>query len=277
MNGGKAPLVSVIVPTYNQGHYLRQALDSVMFQDYPEIEIIISNFGSTDGTSDIIRDYLNTVKTEHVDPVSHMAEDGTVVRLPKIAYPQNRSITVLDSTENIGGTAAYNEGFRRATGTYCMYLVGDDYLLPNALSELVPALETGVDVAYADMFVVNDQGHILHHLEKPDYDFAACFAQWFHLGVCRLYRREWHDRLGFYSTDFRNANDYDFMLRLAEAGALFKRVPKVLYCTRIHEKSGEGETANWRDNGYENLLRESKECAQRARNHLSRTEAEDER
>ena len=267
MAGGSQPRVSVVVPTFNQGHYLRQALDSVMFQEYPEVEIVISNFGSTDGTSDIIRDYLHSVEADTVEPVHSMTDDGQVVRERKLVFPQNRKITVLDSSENIGGTAAYNEGFRRATGTYCMYLVGDDYLLPHALSEMVPVLEQGVDVAYADMFVVNDQGHILQRLDKPDYDFTACFADWFHLGVCRLYRRDLHDRHGYYSTDFRNANDYDFMLRLAMAGARFKRIPRVLYCTRIHEKSGEGEPGNWRDNGYANLLRESAVCAERARAH----------
>lgn len=266
------PLVSVVVPTYNQGHYLRQALDSAMFQEYPNVEIIISNFGSTDGTSAVIADYLKAVECDTVQPVCHMDAEGNIVRETRSVFPQNRSIIVLDSPVNIGGTAAYNEGFRRATGKYCMYLVGDDYLLPNTFSEMVPVLEQGADVAYADMFVVNDQGHILQRLSKPDYDFRTCFADWFHLGVCRLYRRDLHERFGYYSTIYRNANDYDFMLRLAMKGCRFERVPKVLYCTRIHEKSGEGETANWRNNGYMNLLRESSVCACRAREHMEALE-----
>lgn len=263
------PLVSIIVPTFNQARYLPISLDSVMFQDYPDIEVIICNHGSTDDTSTVIRDFLAAVDKSEVSFLHHLDETAAtkkLIRQYEPRYPQNRIIKVLESLENIGGTSSYNEGFKAATGKYCTYLVGDDLLLPTAISDMAACLESQArDFVYADMFVVDDQGRILQHLKKPEYSFQACFADWFHLGVCKLYRRALHDAAGFYDPNYRNANDYDMYLRFAMAGAKFQHLPKTLYCTRKHDPKNPDEPASWRNDGYSNLMRESILCAQRAR------------
>ena len=262
-------LVSVVVPSFNQSEYLPVALDSVMFQDYPNLEIIICNHGSTDDTSDVISDFIKRVGTEKVrylDKTNEALDGLEFVRSEKLRYSQGRHLKVIESRENIGGTASYNEGFRAATGKYCTYLVGDDYLQSNAISEMVQVLETGrVDFVYADMFVVDDRGQILQKLSKPDYSFDRCFCDWFHLGVCRLYRRSLHDASGYYNPDYRNANDYDMYLRFAMDGCRFEHIPKVLYYTRKHDSENPDEPASWCSEGYNNLLRESFKCASRAR------------
>ena len=262
-------LVSVVVPVFNQGRYLPMALDSVMFQDYPEVEIIVCNHGSTDGTSEIIRDYLAGIDNDKVSYLRAMeARDGqeVLVRQEERRYPGNRRICVVESLENIGGTRSYNEGFRRAQGKYATYLVGDDYFLPHALSELVTMLESSqADVAYADLFVVDDSGRILQELKKPPYSFKVCFADWFHLGVARLHRRSLHEEVGYFDPAYRNANDYDLYLRFAMAGASFVHLPRTVYCTRKHDPDNPDEPASWRNNGYANLMRESIQCAERAR------------
>lgn len=265
----KYPLVSIVVPSFNQAHYLPAALDSVMYQEYPNLEIIICNHGSTDNTSEVIRDFMNRIENEEVSYLSRVNLDGTepVFERESIRrYPKGRSVIVIESTENIGGTASYNEGFKRATGKYCTYLVGDDYFQSNAVSEMVAVLENeDVDFVYADMVVVDDSGHILQRLSKPEYSFERCFCDWFHLGVCRLYRRELHQRSGFYDTEYRNANDYDMYLRFAMDGCRFRHIPRVLYYTRKHDQDNTEEPASWRSEGYLNLLNESVECARRAR------------
>ncbi|MBG0777402.1 MAG: glycosyltransferase [Desulfovibrionaceae bacterium] len=288
-----APLVSVVVPSFNQARYLPTALDSVWFQDYPNIEIVICNHGSTDGTAEVVEDFLRDVEgaeesflLRYEEPdgggprnpadTTDPANGGRFVRLRHPRYPRvagatgaaggGRTVKVLQSAENIGGTRSYNEGFRAATGAFCTYLVGDDYLLPTAVSRLAACLEeTGADVAYSDLFVVDDAGRILQRLEKPDYSFEKCFADWFHLGVSRLYRRALHERAGWYDPDYRNANDYDMFLRFALAGARFAHLPEVLYCTRRHDPADPAEPASWRGDGHANLLRESVRCALRAR------------
>lgn len=266
------PLVSIVVPSYNQAHYLTMSLDSVFFQNYPNLEIIICNHGSTDNTSEVIADYLKGLESEQVDFLERLDEDGkTLQRKTELRFPQGRQVKVYESTENLGGTASYNVGFRNATGKYCMYLVGDDYFAPDALARMVDVMEkTGVDVVYTDMFVVNDAGNILQRLSKPAYSFEACFCEWFHLGVNRLYKRELHERYGYYDESIRNANDYDMFLRFAMEGATFRHIPEVLYYTRKHSNHAGVEPASWANGGYSNLMLESIECAKRARTHLER-------
>ena len=264
------PLVSIVVPSYNQAKFLPIALDSVFFQDYPEIEVIICNHGSTDNTSEVIREYIENLKNEKVSYLSYYDDvNNKLIRKYELRYPQNRIVKIFESKENIGAVKSYNIGFKNATGKYCMYLVGDDYLLPNAISEMVYVLENKkVDVVYADMFVVDNNGRILQKLSKPDWSFKKCLADWFHLGVCRLYKRKLHNRFGYYDEKYRNAHDYDMFLRFAMGGAKFYHLRKVLYCVRKHNPNDPNEPAAWRNRGYENLIKESIECALRARKYL---------
>lgn len=264
------PLVSIVVPSYNQAKFLPIALDSVFFQDYPEIEVIICNHGSTDNTSEVIREYIENLKNEKVSYLSYYDDvNNKLIRKYELRYPQNRIVKVFESKENIGAVKSYNIGFKNVTGKYCMYLVGDDYLLPNAISEMVYVLENKkVDVVYADMFVVDNNGRILQKLSKPNWSFKKCLADWFHLGVCRLYKRELHNRFGYYDEKYRNAHDYDMFLRFAMGGAKFYHLRKVLYCVRKHNPNDSNEPAAWRNRGYENLIKESIECALRARKFL---------
>jgi glycosyltransferase involved in cell wall biosynthesis len=273
------PLVSIVVSTYNQGRYLPIALDSVMFQSYPNIEIIICNFGSTDNTSQIVQSYVNTDVHDEVSYLSRFDEDNpNAVHLRKHEkrFPFNREIKILEGHANIGGTNSYNRGFKAAVGKYCTYLVADDYFLPEAISVMVEAMErTAADVVYSDLFVVDDVGRILQLLRKPDYSFKACFADWFHLGVSRLYLRELHRSSGYYDPEYKNANDYDMFLRFAMDGARFHHIPRVLYCTRKHDPNNKAEPASWRGNGYENLIQESTTCARRARGYLAERKGDD--
>lgn len=273
------PLVSIVVSTFNQGKYLPIALDSVMFQSYPNIEIIICNFGSADNTSEIIQSYITKEIKEDVSWLAFLnEEDGKDEHVRKYAkrFSHHRDIRVLEGKKNIGGTNSYNEGFKAAIGKYCTYLVADDYFLPEAITVMVAALEKeNADVVYSDLFIVNDAGRIVQFLKKPDYSFKACFADWFHLGVSRLYRRVLHQKFGFYDPDYKNANDYDLFLRFAMRGVRFIHIPKVLYCTRIHDPNNPAEPASWRNNGYDNLIFECTKCARRARQYLAEQEGQE--
>ncbi len=268
------PLVSIVVPSYNQANYLPVALDSVLFQEYPKIELIICNHGSTDNTSKVIESYLNSIKNEKVSYIEYYDEERDIcVRKYEYRFPQNRIVKVFQSKDNIGAPATYNVGLKNCEGRYCMYLVGDDYLLPNAIKEMVSVLEEKhVDIVYADMFVVDDYGRILQRLSKPDWSFKMCFAYWFHLGVCRLYKRELHLRYGYYDERYKNAHDYDMFLKFAINGVRFYHLNRVLYCVRKHDPENKCEPAAWRDRGYENLIRESIKCALKARKFLKRIE-----
>ncbi len=258
------PLVTIVIPTFNQVDYLPACVDHCLFQTYPDLEIIVVDGGSTDNTREYLKRLQQEVAERNCEPVLEMNAEGTIIREELLVYPQNRSIRVVAFDENIGPTRTYNEGLKRVNGSYCTYIVGDDLPHPHMIEELVNDIEaTGVDFVYSDLNVVDDQGRILREMRLPDYDFKACFARWYHLGVSHLYRSEWHAKVGLMDEQYVSANDYDHYLRFAIAGARFHHLPKIIYSVRHH--GPDRETGQHRPDRCQNLLEESKRCAWRAR------------
>ncbi|WP_027186530.1 glycosyltransferase family 2 protein [Desulfovibrio inopinatus] len=256
--------VSLVVPTYNQASYLGACLDSIMFQDYPNIEIVIVNDCSTDATREVIEDFVAAVPTEMVSYASYFNEDtGNIERTEHHRYPQKgREIVVIHNEQNMGSTRTYNRGFQATTGEYCTYIASDDMCHPQMISELVAPLDRDeADFCYSDMFIFNDQGRILREFNVPEYSFEACFTNWYLCGVSKLYRRTLHEEFGWYNNDYL-ANDHELYLRLALGGVRFKHVPKTLYSVRIHENREVGvhSSSNWTK-----LLNESRSLVQAAR------------
>jgi glycosyltransferase involved in cell wall biosynthesis len=122
------PTVSVIIPTYNYGRYIRDALESVFAQTYSDYEIIIVDDGSTDGTPEIVAPYLDRVK--------------------------------LISTDHEGHTAARDVGVAASRGRYICFLDSDDKYTPDKLELQVPFLEThpDFDFVFSDFSSFNETG-----------------------------------------------------------------------------------------------------------------------
>jgi glycosyltransferase involved in cell wall biosynthesis len=114
-----APKVSVIVPIYNQAPYIHETVDGVLAQDHPNIELLLSDDGSTDGTTDILREY---------------------------AAREPERVKVVASERNTGIAGAFNRALDAHTGEYIAWLGGDDVMLPGKLSRQVALLEARPDV-----------------------------------------------------------------------------------------------------------------------------------
>ena len=113
-----APKISVIVPIYNQAPFIRETLDSVLGQEYPNLELVLSDDGSTDGTSEILREY---------------------------AAGQPERVKVVASEENTGIAGAFNRALEAHTGEYIAWLGGDDVMLPGKLDRQLAALQAHPD------------------------------------------------------------------------------------------------------------------------------------
>src|SRR5918997_5227800 len=117
---GAGPLVSIVTPTYNQAAFLRETLDSVLAQDYPFIEHIVIDDGSTDETPRVLEEYAGRVEWERHD--------------------------------NMGQTPTINKGWQRSRGEILTWLNSDDTLLPGAVTKAVEYLQShpGCDIVFGD-------------------------------------------------------------------------------------------------------------------------------
>lgn len=258
------PRASVVVPTYNQVEYLGACLDSIWHQEYPDLDIIVVDDCSTDGTREFLDAFARALPSERVSFASGYDEAADVVlRTAHHRWPQQgRQLILLRNEANRGSTRTYNRGFEAATGEYLTYVASDDICHPAMLSRLAAPLEADeADFVYSDMFIVDDAGRILRRFSLPDYDFAACFGDWYLCGVSKLYRRSLLDRHGLMHPDFL-ANDHEQYLRFALAGARFLHLPEVLYSVRSHHQRNVGvhSGANW-----SRLMEESKSLVRKAR------------
>ena len=113
-------LISVVVPVYNAGSYLRQCLDSIAAQTYPNMEVILVDDASTDGSGQLCKEYAERDE-----------------RFQYVRFPANR-----------GPSAARNEGVGRAAGAFISFVDADDYVEPDLLEKLYRSLaENGADIS----------------------------------------------------------------------------------------------------------------------------------
>ncbi|MBF0522911.1 MAG: glycosyltransferase [Candidatus Omnitrophica bacterium] len=123
-------LVSVIIPTYNNGHVIARALDSLFSQIYENLEIIVVDDGSTDGTKDVVL---------------------------KVAERFPKKKIIFEYQENSGVSAARNKGIDIARGEYICFLDSDDTLSNHSISKRVESLKRhpDIDIVFSDVFVRN--------------------------------------------------------------------------------------------------------------------------
>jgi len=196
----KPSLVSVVLPTFNRAHLIEAAVRNVLAQDYPNLELIVVNDGSTDATAEVL---------------------GRLER--ELADPRLRVIT----KENSRVPRALNSGFEQARGEYLTWTSDDNAYRPRAISAMVRELEHDPEavLVFADMQIIGvdaKPGEVI--LTGPVEDLT-----WRNVvGGCFLYRREAAQKVGAYDPSMELVEDYDYWVRLARVGKLV-RLPRVLY------------------------------------------------
>src|SRR5690242_2067533 len=143
--------MSIVTPSYNQGDYIEACLRSVQSQNYPVVEHIVVDGGSTDGTVAILRRYCEMAGWQHLRWVSE--KDG-------------------------GQSDALNKGFRMASGDVIGWLNSDDLYSPNCFRVVSDTFiaSNGVDLVYGDYAWANDRGEILRvRREIPFNKFVLYF------------------------------------------------------------------------------------------------------
>lgn len=204
-----APLVSIVTPVYQMARYIGETLDSVFAQDYPRIEYIVMDGGSTDGTLEILRRYER--------------RDCSHLRFRVFSEPDR-------------GTAdAINKGFARAVGSILGFLNADDTYLPGAVTTAVAALERDRSLGgvYGEADWVNTDGTVLGRYPTEPFHPERLREQCFICQPASLLRREALDGAGMLDTSLNYGYDYDLWIRVARKYKLVK-LDQVLARSRMH-------------------------------------------
>lgn len=217
------PLVSIITPSFNQARYIEATIRSVLSQDYPNIEYIIVDGGSTDETVAIIKKY--TLESDSLMSVQKQAS----------AF-QSRSIAWWVSEKDKGQTDAINKGFARAQGQILAWLNSDDTYEPGAISAAVKYLQEHPEVGmvYGDCNYINEDGRVIGKFGSAQTDYRLLRQGYAHIPQQTMFfRADLWKQVGPLDPSFYFAMDYDLWTRLAARTAL-KYVPQLWANFRLH-------------------------------------------
>lgn len=196
----RLPKVSVVLPTFNRERLVESAVRNVLAQDYPNLELIVVNDGSNDGTR---------------------------ARLDALARNLNDARLRVLHVEHGGLPRALNAGFEQAQGEYLTWTSDDNAYRPGAISSLVRELELDPSavMVFADYQVIAEDGVPSRVVETGPVEALSSNNV---VGACFLYRASSAHAIGGYDITTELAEDYDYWLRLARQGRLL-RLRRVLY------------------------------------------------
>lgn len=200
MSKKECPLVSIAIITYNQREFLEECIESCLAQDYPNIQIVIADDASTDGTVDILNKYAT-----------------------------NPIVKVLFSERNKGLSANCNMAWRECSGEWIKTIAGDDKLDEKCISKYLLHLKTVCfDVCFADMIVFDEDGNkyrkesdklffALSNRDKVEYLFRRNYL----LAPTSFISNEILQSVGYANEQFPMIEDHPLWLKMAKFGAKF--------------------------------------------------------
>ena len=220
------PKISVVTPSYNQAEFLERTILSVISQDYPNLEYIVCDGGSTDGSVEIIKKYES-----------------------RIAW--------WCSEKDKGQTDAINKGMRRATGDIVGWINSDDVLLPGALKEVgiyyVKHPET--DFLNGNTIQIDRYDLIIRfiHIVMNRFFFEHGCYNISQQGM--FWKRNLFEKIGFLDETFHATMDREWLIRNYENHSKVRLLNKNIGAIRIHENTKTSLQGQIWDDDYEKLLK----------------------
>lgn len=199
--------ISIIIPSYNQGQFLEEAIISVISQHYPNVEIIVMDGGSTDNSVEIIKKY-------------------------------NNYITYWQSQKDYGQSNAINEGFRRATGSFVTWLNSDDVLLNGSLQAVDKTIQNNPQINWflGNVLWMDRDGRItkVGKVEKENWKWNKHFLL-SNGGPSAFIRKSCLQQLGWLREDFHYMMDTELWYRFIKNKHPFVRINQYCWGLRLHE------------------------------------------
>ena len=197
-------LISIITPSFNQASYLEQTIQSVLDQDHADIESIVIDGGSTDGSVDIIKKYVS-----------------------RLAY--------WVSEKDAGQADAINKGMARAKGDIVAWLNSDDYYLPGTVNAAVKVFDENPDVVlvYADMLAVDEHGQTFNTLRYRQLTLEDLLSFQIIGQPAVFMRRAAFENAGGLDLSYHFMLDHHLWIRIAAQGRIL-HIPQTWAAARYH-------------------------------------------
>lgn len=210
------PKISVITPSFNQAAYLERTILSVLDQDYPNIEYIIIDGGSTDGSVDIIRQYAHR-------------------------------LTHWVSEPDRGQAHAINKGLQQATGKWVAWQNSDDFFYPGTFLQLaqMAAIEPDADLIIGNMNLIDKDDMLLRDIKYVRPTYLSMLAEGMVLtNQAAFWKRDVHLQIGFLNESLDCAFDFDWFLRLLQHKRKSIHVPRAWGALRLHDETKSSNRQN---------------------------------
>ena len=204
----RAPTITIVTPSYQHGRFLGRTIHSVLSQDYPSLEYVVQDGGSSDQTLDIIQRF-------------------------------DRSLTRWVSEDDDGQADAINRGFHNTKGEIMAWLNSDDLLLPGCLAYVARFFveHPDVDVVYGHRLLIDERDRQIGAWVLPNHDdVALTLLDYVPQETLFWRRRTWVAVGGAVDTNFKYALDWDLLLRFRDVGAKIVRLPRYLGAFRIYDE-----------------------------------------
>jgi glycosyltransferase involved in cell wall biosynthesis len=202
------PLLTVVTPSYNQGHFIRATIESVLSQDYPNIEYIIMDGGSTDETASVVKDYASRVR--------------------------------FISEKDRGQSHAINKGFQMARGSILSWLNSDDLYLPGAARKAIDAWrsEPAAGAVYGEGYLIDRAGNTTSRFPctEPFNLWKLVHLSDYVLQQTVYFRKDVLDRVGYLDEDLHFVMDWDILIRIGMQHPLLY-VPEYMGCLREYPEA----------------------------------------
>jgi len=202
--------ISIVTPSFNQAPYLRRTIESVLNQEV-DLEYIIMDGCSTDGSADILREY------------------------------DSRARIIIEKDR--GQADAISKGFSLATGDILAWLNSDDMYLPGALAKVISAFQQGEEFFYGNVLIVDKQDKVLRNRVALRIDFNDLYYGMYVIPQeATFFSRRLYRECGGVNPDYTYAMDYDLWLRMAKIVPP-RMLDAYLACFRFHEGQKSSRTA----------------------------------
>lgn len=211
------PLVSILLATYNSEDFIREALDSILSQTYRNLEIVLCDDASSDGTVSILKEYQK----------------------------RDKRIKIIENKKNLGISLNMNNGIKACNGKYIAILDGDDWAYPYRVEEQVNLMEENPKVVLCSgyMDICDEKLNVKTTRKYPltNKEIRKAIVRYNPIShPASMWRTSELKKTDLYSEKFPIARDYDLIVRISGFGE-YRNIDKSLIKYRVREKSETGK------------------------------------